>query len=166
MLRKRAFAEASAGGGAEGTESAGYAAPTLDASEAAASATAVLVSSAQEGASSSGGAASATLSTSDFATTLSSRVFELDTAEEEDGEGAMLELPKDLTSADMLKVLDLEPYYNRSPYMVQDCWPLARVYRLYRCMGVRHLPVVDRQCRLVGILSRKELQTDFTVDLS
>ena len=156
MLQKRAFAEASAGD----AEGGGYAAPILGASEA------VLTGSPQEGTSGSGGAASSTLSTSDFATTLSSRVFELDTAEEEDGEGAMLELPKDLTSADMLKVLDLEPYYNRSPYMVQDCWPLARVYRLYRCMGVRHLPVVDRQCRLVGILSRKELQTDFTVDLS
>ena len=140
MLRERAFARVVEGGVDDETDAAAAAA-----------------------------AAPPLLATSAFATTLSSRVFELaessgSVADADDG--AMLELPNNLSREDAEMTLDLRPYYNTAPYMVQDCWPLARVYRLYRCMGVRHLPVVDRECKLVGILSRKELQTDFTVDLA
>lgn len=35
-----------------------------------------------------------------------------------------------------------------------------------RSMGIRHLPVCDNENRLKGILCRKELQTDFKVDLT
>ena len=67
--------------------------------------------------------------------------------------------------------------------------PLTRVYRLYRSMGVvrwryflalnslsvsltesvshlqRHLPVVNARNEVMGMLTRKELRTDFKVDL-
>lgn len=64
------------------------------------------------------------------------------------------------------KVFDLGPFINPAPYSVQTNWPLSRVYRLYRTMGIRHLPVVNQLNEVVGILTRKELMTDFTVDLS
>ena len=41
---------------------------------------------------------------------------------------------------------------------------LSRVYRLYRGLGVRHLPVINTDNVVVGILSRKELRTDWKGD--
>jgi hypothetical protein len=39
-----------------------------------------------------------------------------------------------------------------------------RVYRLYRGIGIRHLPVIDIDNKVVGILCRKELRTDWKGD--
>lgn len=84
------------------------------------------------------------------------------------------------------KIIDLRPFMNPAPYTVRaalqstqtrpidphpgaqvgEHWPLTRVYRLYRSLGLRHLPVINMHNQLVGILSRKELQTDFRQDLS
>jgi len=61
--------------------------------------------------------------------------------------------------------LDLRPYMNPAPFSIQENTPLARVFRLYRAMGIRHLPVVDQDNVVVGILTRKELRTDFSTDL-
>ena len=46
-----------------------------------------------------------------------------------------------------------------------DVTPLTRVFRLYRAMGIRHLPVTNIENEVVGILTRKELRTDFSHDL-
>jgi len=54
---------------------------------------------------------------------------------------------------------------NPSPFSVSDSTPIARVYRLFRSMGIRHLPVVDKDNIVVGVLTRKELRTDFKQDL-
>ena len=46
-----------------------------------------------------------------------------------------------------------------------DVTPLTRVFRLYRSMGIRHLTVTNIDNEVVGILTRKELRTDFKTDL-
>jgi len=63
------------------------------------------------------------------------------------------------------KYIDFRAVMNPSPFCVQVDTPLTRVFRLYRSMGIRHLPVVDIDNRCVGMLTRKELRTDFKVDL-
>ena len=40
-------------------------------------------------------------------------------------------------------VLDMRPYMNTGPYIVYAFTKLSKVFRLYRAMGLRHLPVVD-----------------------
>ena len=54
---------------------------------------------------------------------------------------------------------------NPAPFSVMDVTPLTRVFRLYRAMGIRHLPVTNIENEVVGILTRKELRTDFCHDL-
>ena len=54
---------------------------------------------------------------------------------------------------------------NPAPFSVMDVTPLTRVFRLYRAMGIRHLPVTNIENEVVGILTRKELRTDFSQDL-
>ena len=54
---------------------------------------------------------------------------------------------------------------NVAPVTVSPLCPIARCYTLFRGMGIRHLPVVDDNNRVVGIITRKELMTDFAQDL-
>ena len=62
-------------------------------------------------------------------------------------------------------VLHLRPYLNAGPYVVYSNAKLSKVFRLYRAMGLRHLPVIDEDNFVVGMLTRKELMTDFKSDL-
>jgi hypothetical protein len=48
-------------------------------------------------------------------------------------------------------------FVNRSAYMVQEEFSLARAYALFTSMGVRHLVVVDELNRVCGIITRKDL---------
>ena len=54
---------------------------------------------------------------------------------------------------------------SQAPFSVMDVTPLTRVFRLYRAMGIRHLTVTNVDNEVVGILTRKELRTDFKTDL-
>lgn len=58
-------------------------------------------------------------------------------------------------------MIDLRPYMNTGPYTVYGFSKLSKVFRLYRAMGLRHLPVVDNDNFVIGMLTRKELMTDF-----
>eukprot|EP00966_Prymnesium_polylepis_P185373 4297008-Prymnesium_polylepis.1 len=58
------------------------------------------------------------------------------------------------------ELIDLRPYMDPSPFMVTQLMPLSRVYRLFNEIGVRHLPVLNAQQCLVGIITRKDLQVD------
>lgn len=40
------------------------------------------------------------------------------------------------------------------------------MFRLFRAMGLRHLVVVNTLNEVAGIITRKEIRTDFSVDLS
>ncbi len=54
-------------------------------------------------------------------------------------------------------MLDLEPHMNRSPFSVHHDFQLSLAFRLFRSMGLRHLPVVDDGNQVVGIITRKDL---------
>ena len=41
-------------------------------------------------------------------------------------------------------VLHLRPYLNAGPYVVYSNAKLSKVFRLYRAMGLRHLPVINK----------------------
>ncbi|EGD74244.1 H(+)/Cl(-) exchange transporter 7 [Salpingoeca rosetta] len=53
--------------------------------------------------------------------------------------------------------MDLRPYMNPSPYLVQASCSLAKIFRLFRTMGLRHLVVVNKMNELVGLVTRKDL---------
>ena len=50
---------------------------------------------------------------------------------------------------------------NSCPYTVYANSKLTKVFRLYRGMALRHVPVVNLENEVVGIITRKELMTDF-----
>jgi chloride channel 7 len=52
---------------------------------------------------------------------------------------------------------DLSPFYNQSPFSVHSGFLLTLAFRLFRTMGLRHLPVVDERNYVVGIITRKDL---------
>ena len=62
--------------------------------------------------------------------------------------------------------IDVGPYMNPNRESVSMDVPLTAVFRRYRALGLRHLIVVDNQNRVVGIITRKQLMTDFSRDLS
>ncbi|KAM9302561.1 LOW QUALITY PROTEIN: chloride channel protein C-like [Morus bassanus] len=53
--------------------------------------------------------------------------------------------------------INLEPYINKSAMLVQAHFLLQRTYIIFRTLGLRHLPVVDPQNRVIGVITRKDL---------
>ena len=62
-----------------------------------------------------------------------------------------------LSAEDRDALIDLRPFMDPSPYMVNDVMPLRRVYRLFNDIGVRHLTVVDCREQVVGMITRKDI---------
>merc|ERR1712146_60501 len=62
-----------------------------------------------------------------------------------------------VSAGDREKFLDIEAYYNKSPYSVRWNNSLSRIFHLFRTMGLRHVAVVDIQNRLVGMITRKDI---------
>eukprot|EP01087_Luapelamoeba_hula_P017620 TRINITY_DN5568_c0_g1_i2.p1 TRINITY_DN5568_c0_g1~~TRINITY_DN5568_c0_g1_i2.p1 ORF type:complete len:863 (+),score=110.99 TRINITY_DN5568_c0_g1_i2:151-2739(+) len=54
-------------------------------------------------------------------------------------------------------LIDLRPYMNMSSVTVHQSWNLTEAYRLFRTLGLRHLPVVDENNEVVGMVTRKDL---------
>ena len=50
---------------------------------------------------------------------------------------------------------------NRGPITVTPITPILRVYGIFRGMGTRHTPVVNDAMEPVGMITRKELMSDF-----
>ena len=67
------------------------------------------------------------------------------------------EIERDLTIADANAKLDLRPYMNRSPFSVHYDFHSVFCFRLFRSMGLRHLPVVNDANEVVGIITRKDI---------
>ncbi|CAH8676386.1 unnamed protein product [Schistosoma haematobium] len=63
-----------------------------------------------------------------------------------------------LSCDDMDAYLDLRPYMCEAPYSVPETMTMTRVYHLFRLLGLRHLPVVDSQNQVRGIITRKDLR--------
>jgi signal-transduction protein with cAMP-binding, CBS, and nucleotidyltransferase domain len=57
------------------------------------------------------------------------------------------------------------PHCARTTIQVQEECPTSRVYRLFRAMGLRHLVVVGPYNDVRGIVTRKDLRSDFSQDL-
>ena len=62
-----------------------------------------------------------------------------------------------MTIADANAKLDLRPYMNRSPFSVHYDFHSVFCFRLFRSMGLRHLPVVNDANEVVGIITRKDI---------
>ncbi|CAH9136647.1 unnamed protein product [Cuscuta epithymum] len=62
-----------------------------------------------------------------------------------------------LTQDDMGMFIDLAPFINPSPYIVPEDMSLTKVYNLFRQLGLRHILVVPRASRVVGLITRKDL---------
>ena len=53
--------------------------------------------------------------------------------------------------------VDIEPLIDVSAMSVRDDFPTSRAFILFRSMGLRHLTVVDKMNRPVGMITRKDL---------
>ncbi|XP_057805939.1 chloride channel protein CLC-d isoform X1 [Salvia miltiorrhiza] len=62
-----------------------------------------------------------------------------------------------LSPDDLEMYIDLAPFLNPSPYVVPEDMSLTKVYTLFRQLGLRHLLVVPRASRVIGMISRKDL---------
>ena len=67
------------------------------------------------------------------------------------------EVESRLDAADLESKIDLVPYMNRGCYTVPEHAALTRVYMLFRTMGLRHLPVLNVDGDIVGVITRKDL---------
>jgi len=61
-----------------------------------------------------------------------------------------------LTEQEAEMFLDLRPYIDNSSITVRSSFSLGNAYTLFRTMGLRHLPVLNDENRVVGIITRKD----------
>ncbi|KAM6566184.1 hypothetical protein CsatA_025312 [Cannabis sativa] len=69
-----------------------------------------------------------------------------------------------LSSDDLEMYIDLAPFLNPSPYIVPEDMSLTKVYNLFRQLGLRHIFVVPRPSRVIGLITRKDLLIEENVD--
>ncbi|KAL2530482.1 Chloride channel protein CLC-d [Forsythia ovata] len=62
-----------------------------------------------------------------------------------------------LTPDDLEMYIDLALFLNPSPYVVPEDMSLTKVYNLFRQLGLRHILVVPRASRVIGMITRKDL---------
>lgn len=55
------------------------------------------------------------------------------------------------------RYLDLLPYVDKSCITIRDEASAARVYHVFLSLSLRHLTVVDKRGKIVGIITRKDL---------
>ncbi|CAH2106555.1 unnamed protein product [Euphydryas editha] len=53
--------------------------------------------------------------------------------------------------------IDLRPFMNPSPYTLPHRASLPRLFRLFRALGLRHLPIVNDHNEVVGMVTRKDI---------
>ncbi|GFY55986.1 hypothetical protein TNIN_288231 [Trichonephila inaurata madagascariensis] len=53
--------------------------------------------------------------------------------------------------------IDLTPFMNPSAYTISQSASLPRIFKLFRALGLRHLPVIDDKNSVVGIVTRKDI---------
>ncbi|KYR02929.1 chloride channel protein [Tieghemostelium lacteum] len=61
------------------------------------------------------------------------------------------------TPAEMENLIDFRPYMNSSGITIHNTFSFGEAYKLYRTCGIRHLPVIDINNEVVGIITRKDL---------
>ncbi|EFN52659.1 hypothetical protein CHLNCDRAFT_138594 [Chlorella variabilis] len=65
-----------------------------------------------------------------------------------------------LTLAECDSLLDLRPFMQRAPFVVNEDASLGRGYRLFRTMGLRHMFVGPPHPLVSGMVTRKDIITD------
>jgi len=66
-----------------------------------------------------------------------------------------------LTHDEEKMYINLLPFVNPNPYVVQQKTSLGKVYALFRSLGLRHLFVIKRVEKVVGVITRKDLLYEF-----
>uniref|UniRef100_A0A1D1XL75 Chloride channel protein CLC-d n=2 Tax=Anthurium amnicola TaxID=1678845 RepID=A0A1D1XL75_9ARAE len=69
-----------------------------------------------------------------------------------------------LSEDDQEMYIDLAPFLNPTPYIVPEDMSLAKVYNLFRQLGLRHIFVVPRASHVIGLITRKDLLVEETED--
>lgn len=77
-----------------------------------------------------------------------------------DLEAETRKVQRSLSEADLDSPLDLRSFYDPAPFAVNGLAPLSVVYRLFNEIGVRHIPVLSSSQRLIGIITRKDVQPE------
>ena len=54
-------------------------------------------------------------------------------------------------------MINLRPFVNTSAVAIQSSFSVARMYVLFRSLGLRHLTIVGEGNHVVGIVTRKDL---------
>mmetsp|Transcript_16300 Transcript_16300/g.37377 ORF Transcript_16300/g.37377 Transcript_16300/m.37377 type:complete len:802 (-) Transcript_16300:255-2660(-) len=62
-----------------------------------------------------------------------------------------------ITEADREKFVDLRPYINNAAITVQETSSAERTYSIFRNLGLRFLPVVNKYNQVVGTITRSDL---------
>lgn len=62
-----------------------------------------------------------------------------------------------LSYADRDCLVDLRPYTNCAPVSVRESASVSRTYDIFRSLGLRFLPVVNRHNQIVGTITRSDL---------
>lgn len=69
-------------------------------------------------------------------------------------------VPPELNPELLRCVIDLNPYVDSAALCTREVCSLSRAYSLFRHMSLRHLPVVDQNNRIIGMLTRKDFIMD------
>jgi H+/Cl- antiporter ClcA len=72
------------------------------------------------------------------------------------------EIPQthDISDDTMNAVINLTPFIDIGAFYVREGMSLSKTYYIFRNMGLRHLPVLDRKMRVAGIITRTNLVGD------
>eukprot|EP00850_Spirogloea_muscicola_P011972 SM000076S21793 [mRNA] locus=s76:235730:243321:- [translate_table: standard] len=62
-----------------------------------------------------------------------------------------------LSEAELAMWLDLKPFLNPTPYIVDEDVSVTKAYMLFRQLGLRHLCVVPKPLGVLGVITRKDL---------
>lgn len=62
-----------------------------------------------------------------------------------------------ITDEEKTYTIDLRHFMNPSPYTIQHSATLPRTFRLFRALGLRHIPVVNDTNEVIGIITRKDV---------
>jgi len=53
--------------------------------------------------------------------------------------------------------MDIRPYMDHSQVTIQDTFSFLAAYKVFQLQGLRHLPVLNAQHQVVGIVTRQDL---------
>lgn len=54
-------------------------------------------------------------------------------------------------------VVNLEPYIDTAPYILNEHTSLRRAYKMFRTLGLRHIIIITKEYKVCGILTREDL---------